>query len=86
MANTSSKETAQLSYENVLRNSYDEASKTLLTGTFIMGKVGHKITIVAQSATIDHVSYYDNATLLMTLSVTYDNAAHDNVLEVERIA
>ena len=69
----------------IMQKALNKEEGTIAVGSFVAGKVGHKITITAVSATVDDVKYYDDATLLQTIRVTYDNSSHDNVTQVERI-
>jgi len=86
MANVTSKSPTNLSSENTLRGAFHDVDASITTNGFLVGKVGHKITRSVVSATVDDYSFYDGTTLLYTLRITYDNAAHDNVNEAERIA
>lgn len=85
MAQTS-KRTPDLSSENVLRDIYNDSDKSITTSSFISAKVGHKIVRNVISSTIDDFEHYDSSTLLFTLRVTYTNAAHDDIVSVERTA
>lgn len=69
----------------IIQRVYNKEEKTLAVGSFVAGKVGHKIEREIVSSTIDDFKYYDGASLLYTIRVTYDNASHDNVDAVERI-
>jgi len=69
----------------IMQKALNKEEGTIAVGSFVAGKVGHKITITAVSATVDDVKYYDDASLLQTIRVTYDNSLHDNVTQVERI-
>lgn len=86
MADSTTKSPSNLSQENVLRGAYNEMNATISVDSFIVGKVGHKLTRTVVSPTVDDYSFFDGTTLLYTLRVTYDNVAHDNVDQVERIA
>lgn len=57
---------------------------TIAVGSFLAGKVGHKVERTAISATIDDYSFYDGATLLYTIRVTYNNSSHDEIDSAER--
>lgn len=86
MANATSKPTGVTDGLLALRKSYNVEDASLTTSTFVTAKIGHKITRTVVSATVDQYSYYDGATLLYTLEITYSNSAHDDVNQVERIA
>ena len=48
----------------ILQRVYNKEEKTLAVGSFIAGKVGHKVVRSIVSGTIDDFSYYDGSTLL----------------------
>ncbi len=81
----STKVPSEFDQTQIIQRVYNKEEKTLAVGGFVAGKLGHKIERTAVSATIDDFEYYDGATLLYTIRVTYDNASHDNVDVVERI-
>ncbi len=83
MSNTT-KPFSEYDQTQILQKAYNPTEGTLAVGSFVAGKVGHKITRSIISATVDDFSYYDGATLLYTLRVTYNNASHDEVDQVER--
>ena len=72
--------------DQVLRGIHNPTSGAAAVEGWVTGAVGRKITITAFSATVDDVEFLEGSTSLMTLRLTYDGAAHDNVIEVERIA
>lgn len=57
---------------------------TIAVGSFLAGKVGHKVERTEISATIDDYSFYDGAVLLYTIRVTYNNSSHDEIDSAER--
>jgi hypothetical protein len=85
MAN-SEKNMAQVDAEQALRFAFDNGTKTFAVDSFLSLKVGHKISRVVVSPTVDDISYYDGANLLQTLRITYTNAAHDDFVSAERTA
>lgn len=85
MADTT-KTLATYDQDQILKKVYNKEEGTLAVGSFVAGKLGHKIERNIVSATVDDWSYYDNGTLLYTVRVTYSNSAHDEVNSVERIA
>lgn len=82
----STKVPSEFDQVQILQRVYNKEEKTLAVGSFIAGKVGHKVVRSIVSATVDDFSYYDGATLLYTIRITYDNASHDNVNQAERTA
>lgn len=57
---------------------------SIAVGSFLAGKVGHKVERTAISSTIDDYSFYDGAVLLYTIRVTYNNSNHDEINTAER--
>ena len=86
MSNSTGKVKSDLSGENVLRGAFNDVDASITTNGFLVGKVGHKVVRSVVSSTIDDYSFYDGTTLLYTLRITYNNAAHDEVNQAERIA
>jgi len=86
MSETTSKQLSKLDYDQVIRATYNENDKSLTTSSFVDAKVGHKILRTAVDSVTDEFSYYDEATLLKTIRIVYTNAAHDDIVSVERIA
>lgn len=81
-----SKQMTEKDYAQTLRSAFNDADASITMNSFLVGKVGHKVTRTANSATVDDYSFYDGATLLYTLRITYNNSAHDEIDEAERIA
>lgn len=85
MAN-SEKNMAEVDAEQALRFAFDNNTKTFATGNFVGLKIGHKIEQVAVNSSTDDFKYYDGATLLQTIRVTYTTSTKDVLSSVERIA
>jgi len=58
---------------------------SIAVGSFLAGKVGHKVERTAISATVDDYEFFDGAVLLYTIRVTYNNSSHDEIDVAERI-
>lgn len=86
MVNGTTKQTSNMSEENVLRQIHNEIDGTISTNGFLVGKVGHKVTRTVISPTVDDYSFFDVATLLYTIRITYNNASHDEINIAERTA
>lgn len=84
MSNNTTKLRSEYDQTQIIQKVYNPEEGTLAVGSFIAGKLGNKITRTALSATLDEYSYFDGSVLLYTIHVTYDNANHDNVNQVER--
>lgn len=78
------KQMSELDQTQIIQKVFNKEEGTLAVGTFVAGKVGHKITRTIISATVDDYSYFDGSNLLYTIRVTYNNSAHDEVNQVER--
>ena len=68
----------------IIQKVFNPEEGTLAVGGFVSGKLGHKVVRAISSATVDTYSYFDGAVLLYVLTVTFDDAAHTNVNQVER--
>lgn len=84
MADTT-KRLSEYDQQQILQKVMNKEEGTLAVGSFVAGKLGHKIVRNPISGTVDEFEYYDSATLLYTIRVTYNNSSHDNVDEVERV-
>lgn len=58
---------------------------SIAVGSFLAGKIGHKVERSIVSPTVDDYEFYDGANLLYTIRVTYNNSDHDEIDEAERI-
>lgn len=85
MANDTNKPLSDYDQTQIIQKVFNPTESTLAVGSFIAGKLGHRIERDVISATIDEYSYFDNATLLYTIRVTYDGSDHNNVDAVERV-
>jgi hypothetical protein len=77
-------------YQQTLRKAYNDVDATLSVNGFLVGKVGHKVTLTIQTTTIasdtELFSFYDNATLLYQLKLIYTDGARSVLLSAERVA
>ena len=71
--------------QQILQKAYNPDG-SLAVGSFLAGKIGHKVEREVQSTTVDDYHFFDGATLLYTIRVTYNNTDHDEVDSAERIA
>lgn len=79
----------RLDGHQVLKAAYDDNTQTLLTADgFFFGddNVGRRIEVAYPSAAVETYSYYQSATLLYVITVTYTDATKANLLTVERTA
>jgi hypothetical protein len=89
MAQTS-KPLSQHDYSQALQGSYNEVDKTLSVNGFIVGKVGHKVTLTITTTTVvddtEVYSFLDGATLLYEISIVYTDGTRALMLSAERTA
>ena len=84
MANVSNKPTPNISDENAIRQSFNVEDKSITVSGFLVGKVGHKIQVSYPAANTEKYEYFDEATLLYTILVTYTDGTKANVQTIER--
>lgn len=77
---------AEIDANQALKFSFDSTTKTLATGSFVLSKIGHKITQTVFSATADDFTYTDSGTTLLVLRLTYTDSTKVTFLSAERIA
>ncbi len=83
MANTTKVMTDKDSGQT-LQAAYNEVNATLGVDGFVTGKVGRKIVRTAVSGTVDDFEFFEGSNLLYTIRITYSNATHDDINQVER--
>ena len=84
----------KLDYEQSIRGSYNDVNSTLSVDGFIVGKVGHKVTLAISSTDlgggeIDNTevySFYDNAALLYEIKIIYTDSTRALMVSAERIS
>lgn len=77
---------SKLDFEQILKNSANDADKTIAVSGFVNSKVGNKITRTAINATTDDYSYFEGSNLLYTIRIVFSSSAKDELSSVERIA
>lgn len=58
---------------------------SIAVGSFLAGQIGHRVARSVVSPTVDDYAFYDNAVLLYTIRVTYNDSAHSEIDIAERI-
>lgn len=90
MANTTTKRTSDLSFENVLRKSANEADGSLTVNGFLAGKIGHRVEMTIGTTNVandtEQYDFYDVAVLLYSIEVIYTDATRETLMSAERIA
>ncbi len=79
------KRLSELDASQVLQAAYNDNDGTIAVGSFVAGKLGHKVERSIVNPTTDDFEFYDNAILLYTIRVVYTNSAHDDIVSAERI-
>jgi hypothetical protein len=89
MANTT-KTPSNMSQENALRSAHNEVDSSITTNGFLVGKVGHKVTVALATTNIadDSIIYtfLDGATQLYQIKLVFNVAQTLSMLSSERIA
>lgn len=85
MANTT-KAPSKNDYEQIFKNAANDTDKSIAVSGFVNAKVGHRVARTAVNATTDDYSYFDGATLLMTIRVIYTTSGKTEIDSVERTA
>jgi hypothetical protein len=81
-----SKQESVLNSNNAIRASYNAVDKSITTAGFLTGKVGHKIERVIVDSYTDDYKYFDAATLLYTIRITYSDVAKSEFVSAERVS
>lgn len=77
-------------YAQALQSSYNQVNATMSVDGFIVGKVGHKVTLAISTTTIandtETYSFSDGATPLYQIRIIYTDGSRALLLSAERIA
>lgn len=76
---------SQYDQDQIIKKVYNPEEGTLAVGSFVAGKLGHKILCFQIDAETEQYEFYDNSTLLYTLEVEYVDADRNLLVRVERI-
>ena len=84
------KRLSERDYAQALQSSYNQMNATLSVDGFIVGKVGHKVTLAISTTTVlndtELYSFYDVSTLLYQIKIIYTDGTRNQLLSAERIA
>lgn len=90
MANSTSKRTSDKSGDQALRAAYNDADASIAVNGFLVGKVGHKVTMALDETTVaDDTEVYtftDSGTTLYEITVVYTDATRETMISAERTA
>lgn len=89
MADTT-KRLSERDYAQALQSSYNQMNATLSVDGFIVGKIGHKVTLaISTTSAVDDTetySFFDSTTLLYQIKIIYTDGTRNLLLSAERIA
>lgn len=84
MSNNTTKVMTEYDQTMLFQKAYNPTEGTIAVGSFVAGKLGHKVTCTHISALIDDFTYLDGSTILHILRVIYSDAGHTDFMSVER--
>ena len=88
MADTT-KRLSERDYAQALQSSYNQMNATLSVDGFIVGKVGHKVTLAISTTSVvndtETYSFSDGATPLYQIRIIYTDGSRSLLLSAERI-
>lgn len=77
-------------YAQALQSSYNQMNATLSVDGFIVGKIGHKVTLALSTTSFsddtETYTFLDGATLLYQIKIIYTDGSRGLLLSAERIA
>lgn len=72
-----------------LQMAYNDVDASLTTNGFLVGKVGHKVTLAIETTTISNdtelYSFYDSDTLLYQIKLIYTDDTKAQLISAERV-
>lgn len=73
-----------------LQMAYNDVDASLTTNGFLVGKVGHKVTLDIQTTTVindtELYSFFDNTELLYQIKLIYTDETKAILISAERVA
>jgi len=73
-----------------LQHTYNSVDASITTSGFLVGKVGHKVTVAISTTSVadDTITYtfLDNGTTLYEIELIYTDSTYDTLLSAERIS
>jgi hypothetical protein len=86
----SNKTPSNLSGDNVLRDVHNSDDNSIITSSFVVGKVGRKIESAISATSVPDdtqtVTYSEDGTVLYVLRIIYTDGTRSEFSSVERIA
>lgn len=84
MSNNTTKQMTEYDETMVFQKAYNPTEGTIAVGSFVAGKLGHKVACAHIDSVTDDFTYYDGSTILHVLRVIYADSAHTDFVSVER--
>lgn len=73
-----------------LQMAYNDVDASLTTNGFLVGKVGHKVTLEIQTTTVTNdtelYSFFDNTELLYQIKLIYTDGTKSLLISAERVS
>lgn len=89
MANTG-KALSERDANQTLQHAYNSVDASLTVNGFLVGKVGHKVTLTLSTTTLtddtETYAFLDGATALYSLKLIYTTGSREVLLSAERIS
>lgn len=90
MANHTSKPLSDRDSGQTLQSAYNDVDASLTTNGFLVGKVGHQITLTITQTTVpddtEVYTFFDNATQLYQIQIVYTDGSRAQMLSASRIS
>lgn len=83
MSNATTKPQSLMSADNALQGAYNQIDSTFSVNGFLVGQVGHKVTLVIAS-NVETYTFTDNGTTLYVITITYTDATRETMTSAER--
>lgn len=89
MAETT-KPLSQRDFTQTLKGAFNDVDKSLTTNGFLVGKVGHKVTLAITTTSVtddtESYSFSDSGIPLYTLTIVYTDGTREQMISAERTA
>jgi hypothetical protein len=90
MSNITSKPRSDQDSEGAIRSAYNDVDATISTNGFLVGKVGHKITMAVSTTSIasdtETYTFLDGSTTLYVFKIIYTDGTRATMMSAERTA
>ena len=87
---STTKRPSDLDGNQVLQHSYNDADASMTVNGFVVGKVGHRVTLTLATTTLANdtevYNFFDGTDPLYEITIIYTDGSRDLLLSVERTA